>query len=47
MRIGNFQAIDGAGGLQNYARLSKKVYEEYKAVAKDEHLKKAKIILGK
>ena len=35
MRIRNFQAIDGAGGLQNYAKLSKKVYEEYKTVAND------------
>lgn len=46
MRTANFRAIDGAGGLPNYAKLSKKVYDEYKAVTKDIHLKTVKAILG-
>lgn len=46
MRIMNFRAIDAAGGLPNYAKLSKKVYDEYKAFTKDNHLKTVKAILG-
>ena len=29
MRIQNFQALDGKGGLDNFARQSKDIYERY------------------
>jgi hypothetical protein len=49
MRIAHFRAKDGAGDLQNYARLSKRVYNEYSAVTKSSRLKKVKdnFYLGK
>jgi hypothetical protein len=28
MRMGNFKAIDGEGGLSNYAKLSEKIYNK-------------------
>ena len=34
MRIGNFRAIDGGGGLSNYARQSKEIFEKHKATPK-------------
>jgi hypothetical protein len=46
MRIGNFKAIDGTGGLDNYARLSKDVYDKYKFVSEKDHLQKVQRILG-
>lgn len=30
MRVGNFKALDGDGGLQNWAKQSEKVYQDYK-----------------
>lgn len=45
MRIGNFKAIDTGKGLSNYAKLSKKVYDEYKNFNKDSHLKEVNNIL--
>lgn len=30
MRIGNFKAVDGKPGLDNFAALTERVYEEYK-----------------
>jgi hypothetical protein len=45
MRIGNFQAIDGAGGLDHFGLLSKKVYDEYKSIPREYHLKKVEEIL--
>lgn len=47
MRIGNFQAIDGAGGLQNYAKLSERIYKEYISVNQDNHMAQVKLILGR
>ena len=45
MRIGNFQAIDGAGGLQHYAKLSETIFNEYKDFSQDTHLNIVKKIL--
>ena len=39
MRVANFQAIDGAGGLENYAKQSEKIYNEYKNAEQGEHMK--------
>ena len=36
MRIGNFQAIDGQGGLSNAAIQSRKIYEAHAKAPKDE-----------
>lgn len=47
MRIGNFQALAGAGGLEHYAKLSKEVYDEYKISSKDNLLRRAKEIMAK
>ena len=47
MRIGNFQAVDGAGGLQNYAKLSEIIYKEYKKINQSDHLNTVKKILKK
>ena len=50
MRAKNFKALEtldngSNGGLTNYAKLSKKVFEQYKNVQKPEHLKEVKKIL--
>ncbi len=36
MRIANFQAIDGQGGLEHFARISEQVYRKHYATSKDE-----------
>jgi hypothetical protein len=46
MRIQNFQALNGAGGLKNYAKLSERIYSEYGSLSKDEHRAEVKRILG-
>lgn len=38
MRVANFKAIDGVGGLENYAKQSKRIYNEYKNVKKGEYI---------
>ena len=37
MRIQNFQAVDGQDGLCNYARLTKRVYDEYRNINREQH----------
>ena len=39
MRIQNFKACDGNGGLQNYGQLTKRVYDEYHDVNREIHRK--------
>ena len=46
MRIGNFQAIDGHGGLSNAAIQSRKIYETHGTTSKDELRTKVLSILG-
>jgi len=46
IRIQNFQALNGDGGLKNYAQLSKKIYSEYRSLSQDVHRAKVKRILG-
>jgi hypothetical protein len=46
MRIGNFQAIDGQGGLSNAAIQSRKIYEVHAKASKDELRTKVLSILG-
>jgi hypothetical protein len=36
MRIQNFQALDGKGGLDNFAKLSKDVYDRYQNLSEQE-----------
>ncbi len=36
MRIKNFQAIDGGGGLSNYAHQSAQVYKRYQSASESE-----------
>jgi len=36
MRIANFKAIDGKGGLEHYGKTSLKIFERYKQTSKDE-----------
>jgi hypothetical protein len=36
MRIANFQALDGKGGLDNYARQSKDIYDHYQNLSEPE-----------
>ena len=36
MRIQNFNALDGKGGLDHYAKQSKDIYENYKALSETE-----------
>jgi 5-methylcytosine-specific restriction protein A len=45
MRIGNFRAIDGQGGLDNAAIQSRKVYESHAKTSKDELRAKFLLIL--
>ena len=45
MRIGNFQAIDGKGGLQNFAKLSERIFNQYKDISQEIHLDMVKKIL--
>ena len=45
MRIKNFQACDGQGGLQNYAQLTKKVYSECFNLSQGAHRQKCLEIL--
>jgi hypothetical protein len=47
MRIKNFAAIDGQVGLENYAKLSKAVYDEYQGVGEEEHFHDCKKIFEK
>lgn len=46
MRIGNFRAIDGQGGLENAAIQSRKIYETNAKTSKDELRTKVLLILG-
>jgi hypothetical protein len=46
MRIANFKAIDGGGGLQNYAKQSQKVFLELNSLSKAEHQSEVKRILN-
>jgi len=46
MRINNFKAVDGRGGLKNYAKLTKEVFFEFKSLSKKEHLAEVKRILN-
>ena len=45
-RVGNFNYLNGKGNFCNAAKLSKKVFEEFKEISQMSHLKKAKEILG-
>ena len=45
-RVGNFNYLNGIGNFCNAAKLSKRVFEEFKDVSKTNHLKRAKEILG-
>ena len=45
MRVGNFQALDGKGGLKNASRLSQYVYSQYRKISKKAHLKEVQQIL--
>ena len=47
MRIKNFQACDGKGGLRNYAKLTQKVYDEYLNISKVTHRQKCLEIMQK
>ena len=47
MRVANFKAIDGAGGLENYAKQSEMIYNQYKNVKKDAYINAVKTILEK
>ena len=40
IRIQNFRAVDKRGGLKNYAKLTKQVYDEYKNLDQETHKKK-------
>ena len=40
-------AMDGAGGLGNYAKHSERIYNEYKNVKKDVHINAVNTILEK
>ena len=47
MRIKNFQAVDGCeGGLKNYAKLTKQVYDDYRATSKEIHRNKCLEIMN-
>jgi hypothetical protein len=35
MRVQNFQALDGKGGLENWARKSERVFERYRNVSEE------------
>ena len=45
MRIANFKAIDGNGGLKNYAKQSEEVYHKFKSTSRELHLKEVNAIL--
>jgi len=47
MRVANFQALDGNGGLKNASRLSREVFSQYWNISKEAFLKKVKQILQK
>jgi hypothetical protein len=47
MRIRNFKAIDGAGGLPHYTKLSKTIFNEYKNVSQETHRNVVSKILEK
>ena len=46
MRISNFKAVDGRGGLKKYAKLTKEVFFEFKSLSKREHLAEVKRIFN-
>ena len=47
MRIQNVKAVDGGvGGLGNYAKLTEKIYKEYRAVSQEGHRQKCLEILN-
>jgi len=46
MRIGNFRACDGQGGLSNYAKLTKKVYDDYRYFSQEKHRQKCLEIMN-
>ena len=35
MRVKNFQALDGKGGLQNWAHQSERIFERYRSVSEE------------
>ena len=45
MRVANFQALDGPGGLSKASRLSYDVYSEYRNISKEAHFKEVQQIL--
>ena len=45
MRIKNFQACDGQGGLANFAKLTKQVYNEFLDIDQETHKKKCIAIM--
>ena len=47
MRIRNFKAIDGAGGLLHYTKQSKTIFNEYKNVSQENHRNVVNKILEK
>jgi hypothetical protein len=47
MRIRNFKAIDGAGGLPHYTKQSKTIFNEYKNVSEETHRNVVNKILEK
>ena len=47
MRVANFQALDGPGGLSKASQLSLEVYSVYKDIPKEAHLKEVQQILLK
>ena len=46
MRIGNFKAVDGQGGLRNWARLTEQVYNQYQNINQCTHRKQCFKIMG-
>ena len=45
MRVKNFQALDGRGGLSKASRLSQDVYSKYRNISREALLKEVQHIL--